>query len=127
MPKEFINPPALSRPTGYTHVVKVGNTVYIAGQVPINARGEVVGVGDAAAQSRQVFANLEAAVQAAGGTKWDFVSIIGYLVGREHLPAYREARVAFFGENPPASTLLIVSGLAQPELLVEVSAVAALG
>ncbi len=127
MPKQTINPPALSKPTGYSHVVKAGNTVYIAGQIAMNAKGEVVGVGDVPTQGKQVFANLEAAVKAAGGVKEDIVSITTYLVNRDHLPAYREARAAFFGENPPTSTLLIISGLALPELLIEVSAVAVLG
>ncbi len=127
MPKQTINPPTLSKPTGYSHVVKAGNTVYIAGQIAVNAKGEVVGAGDARAQAKQVFANLEAAVKAAGGAKEDIVSITTYLVSREHIPAYREARIAFFAENPPTSTLLIISGLAMPELLIEVSAIAVLG
>jgi enamine deaminase RidA (YjgF/YER057c/UK114 family) len=127
MPKEFLNPPALSQPTGYTHVVKAGNTVYIAGQVAVSSKGEMIGAGDVKAQTRQVLTNLEAAVKAAGGAKKDIVSITTYLVSRDHLPAYREARSEFFGENPPASTLLIISGLARPELLIEISAVAVLG
>ncbi|MBI2170597.1 MAG: RidA family protein [Chloroflexi bacterium] len=127
MPKEFLNPPALSQPSGYSHVVKAGSTVYIAGQVALNSKGEIVGAGDAKAQARQVLANLEAAVKAAGGAKKDIVSITTYLVSRDHLPAYREARSEFFGDHPPASTLLIISGLARPEILIEVSAVAALG
>ena len=127
MPKQTINPPALSEPAGYSHVVKAGNTLYIAGQIARNAKGEVIGTGDARAQAKQVFANLEVAVKAGGGSKEDIVSITTYLVSREHIPAYREARVAFFGENPPTSTLLIISGLAMPELLIEVSAIAVLG
>lgn len=127
MPKQTNNPPALSKPTGYSHVVKAGNTVYFAGQIAVNAKGEVVGAGDARAQAKQVFANLEAAVKAAGGAKEDIVSITTYLVSREHIAAYREARIAFFGENPPASTLLIISGLAMPELLIEITAIAVLG
>ena len=68
MEREFINPPELASPPAnlYNHVVKVGNTVYIAGQVPRGLDGRAVHVGDAAAQIRQVWANLETAVKAAG-------------------------------------------------------------
>ena len=124
MSKEFINPDATFRPTGYSHVVKAGDTVYIAGQIALNTQGEVVGTGDITAQTTQVLANLEEAVKAAGGKREDIVSITIYMTNRDDLPAFREARGEFFGKNPPTSTLLIISGLARPELLVEISAIA---
>jgi enamine deaminase RidA (YjgF/YER057c/UK114 family) len=70
-----MNPPTLSAPTGYTHVVDVvardARTVYVAGQVAFNERREVVGVGDMAAQTEQVYGNLEAALAAAGAAAAD--------------------------------------------------------
>src|SRR5688500_27345 len=64
----FTNPPTLSTPTGYTHVVEVnrGRTVYIAGQIAFDKSGNIVGAGDFKAQTRQVFENLKAALAVAG-------------------------------------------------------------
>jgi len=127
MPNEFINPDTLSKPTGYTHVVKAANLVFIAGQVAVNPSGDAVGIGDFETQAQQVFAILENAVKAAGGTKQDIVATTVYMLDRDHLPAFRMARDQFFGSDPPASTLLFITGLARPELLLEVEAVAVMG
>jgi len=72
---EFINPDAIHQPTGYTHVAKAGTQVFIAGQVAIGRNGEVVGIGDIEAQTRQALANLDDAVKAAGGTRKDIAAI----------------------------------------------------
>ena len=127
MPKEFINPSTIHQPAGYTHVVKSGNTVFIAGQVAIDKNGQIVGEGDIEAQTRQALANLEAAVKAAGGKKEDILSITTYILQRDDLPGLRKAREGFFGDNPPASTLLVISGLARPEFLIEIEARAIIG
>jgi enamine deaminase RidA (YjgF/YER057c/UK114 family) len=66
--KTYVNPDTMAQPTGYTHVVKVGNTAYIAGQVSIARDGSVVGKGDPETQARQIWHNLEAAVKSVGGT-----------------------------------------------------------
>ncbi len=127
MPGEFINPSTIHQPAGYTHVVKSGNTVFIAGQVAMDKNGQVVGEGDIEAQTRQALANLEAAVTAAGGKKEDILSITTYILDRDDLPGLRKARGNFFGDNPPASTLLVISGLARPEFLIEIEARAVIG
>ena len=126
MPKEFINPSTIHQPTGYTHVVKSGSTVFIAGQVAMDKNGQIVGEGDIEAQTRQALANLEAAVKAAGGKKEDILSITTYILDRDDLPGLRKAREGFF-DNPPASTLLVISGLARPEFLIEIEARAVIG
>ncbi len=64
---QHINPTTLAKPTGYSHVIKDGNMVYIAGQVARDRNGKTVGVGDAKAQAEQVFKNLEAALASCGG------------------------------------------------------------
>ena len=127
MPAEFINPSTIHQPTGYTHVVKSGNIVFIAGQVGVDKDGQVVGEGDIEAQTRQTLANLEAAVKAAGGKKEDILSITTYILDRNDLPGLRKARGDFFGDNPLASTLLVISGLARPEFLIEIEARAVIG
>ena len=69
MSVERINPGAINQPTGYHHVVKDGNTVYVAGQIARDKSGNTVGVGDATAQAEQVFRNLKSALEA-GRVRW---------------------------------------------------------
>jgi len=130
MPREFINPEGMATPPNniYHHVVKVGNTVYIAGQLARDLEGRAMFPGDAEAQTRQVWANLEIAVKAAGGSLTDIVKTNTYVVGAENLPKVRAARLAVQPpERRPTSTTVVVAGLADPELLVEVEAIAVLG
>jgi enamine deaminase RidA (YjgF/YER057c/UK114 family) len=108
----------------YTHVVKVGPWVSIAGQTASDENGDVVGIGDPAAQTKQVFKNLTTAIESVGGTLKDIVKTTVYVVGEEHLDAIREARAGLFGDKPPTSTLLVISRLARPEFLLEIEAVA---
>ena len=127
--KQHLNPPGISTPTGYTHVVTAqpGRVVYIAGQVALNEKGEVVGRGDLGAQTTQVFENLTTALKAAGATWNDVVKINTYIVNynSEMLPMLREARAKYLsGPNPPASTLVGVLALARPDFLIEIEAVA---
>src|SRR3712207_902638 len=85
--QEHINPDTLSRSRGYSQVVKVGNTVYIAGQVSAGADGNVVGKGDPEAQVRQVWRNIEAAVKAVGGTLQNVVKTTTYVTNIQHAGA----------------------------------------
>ena len=124
----FSNPPGLSTPRGYTHVVDVpaGRTLYIAGQVAFDAQGNVVGKGDIRAQTEQVFRNLKTAVESAGASMSDVVKINWYVRDVSQLAVYREVREQFFGTGPrPASTLVEVKGLVSDDLLIEVEAIAA--
>ncbi|MCY4582045.1 MAG: RidA family protein, partial [Chloroflexi bacterium] len=89
--------------------------------------GDVVGVGDPAAQVGQVMKNLRTAVESVGGTFGDIVKTTVYVVGEEHLEAVRAARAEHRPENPPTSTLLVVSRLARPEFILEIEAVAYVG
>jgi reactive intermediate/imine deaminase len=120
-----LNPPALSTPTGYTHVVapQRGRLVFIAGQVSADKAGNVVGKGDFKAQSKQVFENLQAAVQAAGGTMADVAKINVYVTDLTQLAAMRDVRQQYFTGNPPASTLIQVVALARPEYMLEIEAI----
>ena len=130
MQREYINPPELAPPPAglYNHVVKVGNTVYISGQVPRGLDGAALYPGDAAAQVRAVWANLEIAVKAAGGTLSDIVKTTTYVVGAENVAKIREPRLATLpSQGRPTSTTVVVAGLADPGFLVEVEAVAELG
>jgi enamine deaminase RidA (YjgF/YER057c/UK114 family) len=129
MTRQFINPPDLAAPPAqlYNHVVKVGKTVYIAGQLSRGLDGKTLYPGDPAAQIRQVWANLEIAVRAAGGTLQDIVKTNTYVVGAENLAPIREVRQSLLpAEGRPTSTTVVVAGLADPACLVEVEAVAEL-
>lgn len=120
------NPPGLSTPTGYSHVVsaKGGRTIYVSGQVAFDAQGQIVGRGDLAAQTRQVFANLEIALKAAGATFDDVVKTNYYMLDASQVQAVRDIRAKYFTKGLPASTLVEVRRLANPDWLIEIEAVA---
>ena len=129
MPNRFIKPEGLSNNPAYTHVVAAsgGTTVYISGQVAVDASGATVGAGDLEAQTRQVMENLKVALAAAGATFDDVVKITTYVVGYDPSmrPVIAGVRGAYLsGDNPPASTLVGVQALAAPEWLIEIEAVA---
>jgi enamine deaminase RidA (YjgF/YER057c/UK114 family) len=123
--REYKNPDTMSRPAGYTHVVKVDKTVYIAGQVSVDAEGTVVGKDDPEAQVRQIWRNLGAAVQSVGGTLQNIVKTTTYITSTDYRGAVRKVRDEVHqGSNPPTSTLLVVSALANPDFMVEIEAIA---
>lgn len=128
--KAYVNPAGLMKPTSYTHVVTAqpGRVVWIAGQVSLNEKGEVVGAGDLRAQTKQVFENLTTALKAGGASWTDVVKVNTYIVNysAEMLPALREARAQYMpgNERLPASTLVGVQALARPEFLIEIEVVA---
>jgi enamine deaminase RidA (YjgF/YER057c/UK114 family) len=105
--QQHINPDSLSRSRGYSQVVKVGNTVYVAGQVSAGADGNVVGKGDPEAQLQHV------------------VKTTTYVTNIQYGAAVRKVREEVFqSSNPPTSTLLVVAGLASPDYMVEIEAIA---
>ena len=122
----YLNPPTLSAPTGYSHVVEVssGRTIYSAGQVAFDNSGKVVGKGDSAAQATQVFENLKLALAAIGATFENVVKVNTYVTDMSHLQTLREIRVKYYGKFAPASTLVEIGRLANPDLMIEIEAVA---
>ena len=125
----YMNPSGIAdpSPSGFTAVVKAGNTVYIAGMVAQDENGNVIGAGDAEAQTRQIWRNIEVAVSAAGGSLADIVKTTTYVTGIEHAGAVRAVRGELFPSNPPTSTLLVVSELANPAYVVEIESIAVVG
>jgi enamine deaminase RidA (YjgF/YER057c/UK114 family) len=123
---QHLNPNTMPASRGYTQVVKTGNTVYIAGQVSVALDGTVVGKGDAEAQVRQVWRNIETAIKAAGGAGLQHVvKTTTYITSIDHAGAVRKVRDELFRTtNPPTSTLLVVSALANPDFVVEIEAIA---
>ncbi len=125
---EFIQPKSVhsTAGVGYSHVAKVGSTVYLAGQIALDPAGALVGAGDIEAQAQQVYANLQAILEELGGSLKDIVKMTTYLTDRSHLGAFRRVRNRFFSDPFPPNTLLFISGLAQPGYLIEIEAVAVL-
>ena len=123
---EYQNPDSLPATYGgYTHVVKVGSTVYIAGQVSADTGSDLVHAGDLEAQTRQVWHNLEEAVKAAGGTLQHIVKTTTFVTNAEHFVVTRKVRNELWQNmNLPANTMLVVNKFANPEYLVVIEAVA---
>lgn len=132
MPKECINPNNLfpSLPHGFSQmVIATGRkTVFISGQTAWDKQKNIVGGGSVLEQARQAFRNLEEAMEAAGGTLRDIVALRIYVVDyqAECGTAVGIVLREFFSENPPASTWIGVSALADPEFLIEIEATAVL-
>lgn len=126
---QHLNPEELHENPAYSQaVVTTGNikTVYVGGQNAVNTSGEVIGKGDIAAQAEQIFKNLETAL-AAGGARLDHIIKWNIYVvqGQPPQPAFEVfQRVWGNRPNPPLITLLFVSGLAHPDYLMEIEAVA---
>ncbi|HET9109469.1 MAG TPA: RidA family protein [Ktedonobacterales bacterium] len=126
---QFITPTKLAPTPGYSHAVKVtgGETIYISGQVPVDASRTVVGQGDFRAQARQVFENMRTALAAAGADFSHVVKLNIYLLDRSNLATLREVRDLYVNTDaPPASTAVVVRGLAQDDFLLEVDAIASI-
>ena len=117
----------LSEPIShYTDAVAAGDTLYLSGIVPVDAKGNVVG-DDVVTQARQVFDIMGRVLAAAGARPADVVKVTIYLLDVDHRPLINPVRQEFFGSARPASTLVEVSRLAFPGALLEIEAVAHLG
>ncbi|MEO7001146.1 MAG: RidA family protein [Ktedonobacterales bacterium] len=126
---QFLSPETLPTLPGFSQIVKVtgGQTVYLAGQIALDASGALVGAGDFRAQAQQVFENLKTALAVVGAEFRHVVKLNIYLLDRTQLPILREVRDRYINTDaPPASTLIEVRGLAREEFLLEIEAVASL-
>jgi 2-iminobutanoate/2-iminopropanoate deaminase len=103
-----------------------GQLLYISGQVARDTDGNVVGKGDMRTQARQVFQSLRQVLQAAGGDLKDLMKITTYITNIENFPAVAEVRGEVFQGELPASTLIVVKSLFNPDFLIEVEGVAAI-
>src|ERR1044072_7019505 len=125
--KRFLTPATLSPPFGYSHVVEApaGSIVYISGQVAVDGDDRLGGEGGFAAQPRQVFETLTHALEAAEATWSDVVKLDYFPRDVGQIGAVRSIRDEFVDTaNPPASTLVEVSSLFSPDVLVEIQAIA---
>ena len=117
------NPPAVRSPTGYTHGVVlegVERRLIVSGQVGMASDGSVLSTGEG--QIAQAFANLRAVLEANGMTVNNLVKTTVFLTDRSLLASFRAARDAVYAGHAPCSTLLFVTGLADPRFMVEIEA-----
>lgn len=130
MPKREIRSDALAVPNGHfaqaIEAPAAGRLLFISGMTARNAEGEVTGVGDVSAQTDQVCRNLQAAVEAAGGTLDDIVRVDVYVRNIEHFDAIHAVRRRWFTGVPPASTMVEVSRFVSEHYLIEINAIAVL-
>ena len=125
--RKEIRLPDLCEPIShYTDAVRFGNLLFISGMVGVDAQGRVVGRGDVVAQARATFDNMKRILEAEGASFADVLKVTVYLRNVEDRARINPVRAEFFGDARPASTLVEVSKLVAPELLIEVEAVAGL-
>jgi enamine deaminase RidA (YjgF/YER057c/UK114 family) len=125
----YINPDTLNKNPSFTNVVVVTGpvkTIYVGGQDAVDASGSIIGKGDLKAQTEQVLKNIQAALAAGGAQIEHIVKWNLYIVQGQPLRAGFEAFQRFWGNrpNPPAITGVFVAGLAHPDFLVEMDAIA---
>ncbi|MBO0794263.1 MAG: RidA family protein [Ktedonobacteraceae bacterium] len=128
--KTLINPPQLAQPSGYNHGILVtgGRQLFLAGQTASDGQGNIVAPWDLVAQYEQVLRNLQAVVEAAGGTMQDIVQMTIFVRNRDdyltHLKPLGQVHRAFFGRYYPATALFEISRFFQEEALIEISGIA---
>lgn len=127
--RKVIQPKSLSDPRPrYSQgiLAKGGKLLFIAGQTASDKDGNIVGRGDIEAQTHQVFKNLSAVLKEAGGSLENLVMTTTYITDREYREGYNRVRREYYKKSSPTSTLVIISGLAHPDYLIEINGVAVL-
>jgi enamine deaminase RidA (YjgF/YER057c/UK114 family) len=125
MSHEIISPKSVhsTEGVGYSHVSRVGNLLFLAGQIALDREGKLVGKGDVEAQTRQVYANLRAIVDEVGGPGASVVKFTTYLTHRDSLAGFRKIRNDVSPRPFPPNTLVFIDGLASPDYLIEIEAI----
>jgi reactive intermediate/imine deaminase len=125
------NPETIASPGGnYSHAVRIesgdGVILFVSGQVAFDPEGNLVGEGDMARQTEQVFENIEAILEANGATFANVVKLSTFMTDIGRLTEMAEVRRRYVADPPPASTTVEVAALFRPEALIEVETVAAI-
>ena len=113
-----------SQAFGFSQAVRAGGLLFLAGQVPTDANGQLIGEGDIRAQTRQVFENIKTVLATAGSSLDDLVEIVSYNTDMADLAAVAEVKAEYISKDFPAWTAVGVTALAFPGQLIEIKAVA---
>ena len=124
MPRQVFYPNPNHPKQGTCPVTRVGNFVFVSGQVSFDDDRNVIGQGDIQAQADQVFKSIEALLKTADAKMGDVARITAYIVNVDDYSGYTSVRHRFFPQNPPASATVVVKELIDPQLLLEVEATA---
>ena len=122
----LLNPKSVHPTVGYSHVARLGDLLFVSGQVPKNEHDETVYVGDAERQTEVVYENLKRVLEESGSGLDMIGKTTVFTTSLEHRPAINRVRERVFGPigRYPASTFVVVSSLAVPEWLVEIEVIA---
>ncbi|HWP23642.1 MAG TPA: RidA family protein [Candidatus Binatia bacterium] len=129
MATKVIQPKSLSDPRPrYSQgiLAEGGRLLFVAGQTASDRDGKVVGKGDIEAQAEQVFKNLSAVLEEAGGSLANLVMTTTYITDIGYREGYNKVRLKYYKDHQPTSTLVVVKGLANPDYMIEISGVAVL-
>jgi len=125
--REIINPKNVHWPIGYSHIAKIGDTVHVSGQLPLDQEGNIVGEGDMVLQTDKTYENLKKCLESVGATINDIVMLRIFVTDLEAFQKTGDVRKKYFGKYRPATTGLEISRLYFPEALIEVEAMAEIG
>jgi len=129
MATKVIQPKSLSDPRPrYSQGIfaEGGKLLFVAGQTASDKDGNVVGKGDIEVQTHQVFKNIIAVLEEAGGSLDNLVMTTTYITDRKYREGYNRVRTQYYKKNSPTSTLVIITGLAHPDYLIEINGIAVL-
>jgi len=108
----------------YSPAIAIGNLLFVAGQSSVDDEGQTVGAGDFEAQGRQTFANLDRVLQAGGSSLADVAKVTVFLTDMRRLPDLVTLRRTYFSDPFPADSVVEVTALSRPELMIEIEAIA---
>jgi enamine deaminase RidA (YjgF/YER057c/UK114 family) len=126
MAHEYLKLRKVHKTTGYSHAARVGNLLFISGQVAKDSADRLVGKGDINAQAKQVFENLKNIMQEAGGNLGQIFKMTTLVTHPGYVDPYRTVRNQYLKDPFPANTLHVVQALASADFLIEIEAIASL-
>jgi 2-iminobutanoate/2-iminopropanoate deaminase len=121
---ELLSPPDMFKGPTYEHAARVGDFIFVAGQVAKDIDGKVIGPNDAAAQAHAVLAHLEKVLAHCGATRNDIVKVTTYLVDGADSAKVTPIRLAWFGSHRPPHTGVVIKALGSPEVRLEIECIA---